>query len=71
MKRRARGIAGAHVADAVEYTAALDASFFAKHPVMRSYVRPYVAREFWPLDRHVDGAVCDEQRHNGNASTFG
>lgn len=58
MKRRAPR-KGARATDANDYSARLDASFFAEHPSCRSRVRPYVLHEFFPLDRRLDEALYD------------
>lgn len=45
--------------DTVDFACDLDRTFFAKNPLSRSYVRPYVSGEFWPLDAHVDTALVE------------
>jgi hypothetical protein len=59
MERRAPD-RDARAMDADNYSADLDATFFAERPSCRSRVRTYVLHEFWPLDRHTDETIYDE-----------
>lgn len=45
--------------DIIDFACDLDRTFFADNPNVRSYLRPYAAGEFWPLDSHVDRALAD------------